>query len=335
VADRGSRALRRRVFTTCDVDGIVSFENRRAIFPIHRSVRFVLLTATRGRATSALPCRFGEDDPTIVEALRHGPDLFPVTIPMPLLELMSPEDLSVPDLRSTLDLGILERAIRLFPPLGSRGGWHARFGRELNATDDRDALRPPGAGLPVLEGKHIEPFRVAVGDARYSIAEADARARLPGGAFRHRRLAYRDVAGAANRTTFIAAILPENSVSTHTLFCLKTRLDAAAQQFLCGLFNTFVVNYLVRLRVGTHVTTAIVERLPIPTAAHAGAALDEIAGCCRILTSRFELAVFAQLNAVAARLYQLSAEEFTHIVNTFPLVEVERRQAAISAYWGR
>ena len=37
------------------------------------------------------------------------------------------------------------------------------------------------------------------------------------------------------------------------------------QYFLCGLFNSFVVNYLVRLRVSTHVTTALVERLPVPT----------------------------------------------------------------------
>ena len=40
--DHGSGALRRLVFSQCAVDGLVGFENRRQIFPIHRSVRFVL-----------------------------------------------------------------------------------------------------------------------------------------------------------------------------------------------------------------------------------------------------------------------------------------------------
>ena len=61
-------------------------------------------------------------------------------------------------------------------------------------------------------------------------------------------------------------MLPAGCVSTHTVFCLRTPLPLARQHFLCGLFNSFVVNYLVRLRVTTHVTTATVERLPIPTA---------------------------------------------------------------------
>ena len=60
-------------------------------------------------------------------------------------------------------------------------------------------------------------------------------------------------------------MLPAGCVSTHTVFCLRTPLPSPAQHFLCGLFNSFVVNYLVRLRVTTHVTTATVERLPIPT----------------------------------------------------------------------
>jgi hypothetical protein len=59
-------------------------------------------------------------------------------------------------------------------------------------------------------------------------------------------------------------VLPGGCVSTHTVFCLRTPLPSRDQYFLCGLFNSLVVNYLVRLRVTTHVTTATVEQLPIP-----------------------------------------------------------------------
>ena len=99
------------------------------------------------------------------------------------------------------------------------------------------------------------------------------------------RLAYRDVASATNRLTLIAAILPAGCVSTHTVFCLRTPLPLRDQHFLCGLFNSFVVNYLVRLRVTTHVTTATVEQLPIPTAETSRRPPFERSprwrGCCR------------------------------------------------------
>ena len=188
---------------------------------------------------------------------------FSVRLSPGLLHRLSGDDLAVPDIRAAVDLTIAERAAALFPPLGSDSGWSARFGRELNATEDRAALHQDGRGLPVVEGKLIEPHRVRLNDARLSISNRDAR-RLLGDRHQHWRLAYRDVASATNRLTLIAALLPPGSVSTHTVFCLRTALPLIAQRFLCGLFNSLVVNYLVRFWVTTHVTTAIVERLPIP-----------------------------------------------------------------------
>ena len=182
-----------------------------------------------------------------------------------LLQRLSGDDLSVPDVRAPIDLAIAERAAIAVSAARGRPGWGVRFGRELNATDDREQFRPAGRGLPIVEGKHIEPFRVNVREARCSIAPRDAR-RILGTRHERPRLAYRDVASATNRLTLIAAVLPAGCVSTHTVFCLRTSAAARAQHFLCGLFNSFVVNYLVRLRVATHVTTAIVERLPVPRA---------------------------------------------------------------------
>src|SRR5262249_52925358 len=121
--------------------------------------------------------------------------------------------------------------------------------------------------LPVVEGKHLEPFDVTLDAVSHAIDAADARRRLRSARHERPRLAYRDVAGATNRQTLIAALLPARTVSTHTLFCLRTPLPLHAQHGLCGLFNSFVVNYLVRQRVTTHVTTVVVERLPIPRSA--------------------------------------------------------------------
>ncbi len=334
-ADHGSAHLRRMLLSKCAVDGLVGFDNRQAIFPIHRSTRFLLLTATSGGPTTEIGCRLGEHHPSVLEtADDEGPRAdpwFTLHITPALLYHLSGPDLAIPDLRAPIDLAIAERAAALFPPLGDERAWAARFGRELNTTDDRTYLRAAGSGQPIVEGKQIEPFRVNLAAARHSIRPRDAQRLL---ASRHQRvrLAYRDVASATNRVTLIAALLPPGCVSTHTVFCLRTALSLQAQHFLCGLFNSLVVNYLVRLRVGTHVTTAIVERLPVPQQKDAPTAYVAIAATARLLARQDDRVALARLNAHVARLYQLSREEFEHIVGTFPLISRDERDRALREF---
>jgi hypothetical protein len=332
--DHGSASLRRLLFSRCDVDDLVGFDNRRGIFPVHRSVRFVLLTATGGRPTRETGCRLGLADLAALDPVDdRSADVrsrSPVRVTPALLERLTGADMAVPDFRSAIDLAIAERSAALFPPLGSDSGWAARFGRELNATDDRGCLRrPPARGLPVVGGRQIEPFRM-LADAPWRITPAMA-SRHVGDRHLHARLAYRDVAAATNRLTLIAAILPAGCVSTHTLFCLRTRVPSLAQHFLCALFNSFVLNYLVRLRVTTHVTTAIVERLPVPAPGQAPT-FREVAAFGRCLGRRHDPHAFARLNARVAELYGLSEQEFTHVLGTFPLVPRAERDLAASAY---
>ncbi|OLE78388.1 MAG: hypothetical protein AUF76_19165 [Acidobacteria bacterium 13_1_20CM_2_65_9] len=338
--DHGSAPVRKRLLTRCDVDALVGLDNSRGVFPIHRSVRFLLVTATAGSPTRRIACRFGLDDPSELEAIDDPSDAASVStigITPGLLERISGADLTIPFVRGRTDLAIVERAASLFPALGSGHGWSASFGRELNATDDRDAFhavtaRPDTRCLPVIEGKHLEPFRVTLDSVTQVIAAADAGRRLRSNRFERPRLAYRDVAGATNRQTLIAAVLPADCVSTHTVFCLRTPLQRRAQDFLCGVFNSFVVNYLVRLRVTMHVTTATVERLPIPTGAIAPAMFREVAALAHLLSRVPDPHALARLNARVAELYQLSASEFEHILDTFPLIPVAEREAALELF---
>src|SRR5207245_1641470 len=140
---------------------------------------------------------------------------------------------------------------------GGSDGWAVEFGRELNATDDRGAFVRASSEInlrPIVEGKQIEPFRVHLDRCRYAIARDAARRRhVPC----RRRLAYRDVASSTNRLTLIAAIIPATAVTTHTLFVLRTDMSDERQRVLCALLNSYVANYLIRMRVSTHVTTAI------------------------------------------------------------------------------
>ena len=332
--DHGAANLRRRLLQDCDVDALVGLDNRRNVFAIHRSVKFLLTTATRGSPTTSISCRFGESDLASLDAAAdHRPassSWFRVRLTPAFLQRLSGDTLTIPEFRDGTDLAIVERAVALFPPLKSDAGWAARFGRELNATDDRAHFG--ASGLPVVDGKHVDPFHARVRPGERFISAAAARRRLPGAPFEHARLAYRDVAGATNRLTLIAAILPSGCVSTHTLFCLRNRLPLAVQHLLCGLFNSLVVNYLVRMRVTTHVTTATVERLPIPPPGFAPSAEREIAALARLLSRRHDLAAWAQLQARVAQLYQLTPEEFAHVLRTFPLIASTDRDAAYNTY---
>jgi len=330
--DQGSAPLRRQLLSRCRVDAIVGMDNRRGVFPIHRSVRFLMVTASAGEPTQRIACRLDVDDPAELETMAEDSSeaRFPVRISPALLERISGPGLAIPTLRAATDLAIVERAAALFPPLGDTEGWAVRFGRELNASDDRGSFQ--ARGLPVVEGKHIEPFRVALDSVRHRVGAAEARRLLRSDRHEHPRLAYRDVAGATNRLTLIAAVLPARCVSTHTVYCLRTTLPSHAQHLLCGLFNSFVVNYLVRLRVTTHVTTGTVERLPIPPPEAAPAACREIAVLARLLARRASPAALARLNARVAEIYQLSAAEFEHILGTFPLIPRAERDEALRIF---
>lgn len=316
--DTGAAPLRRHLFDRADVDGIIGLDNRQAIFPIHRSVRFVLMTATSGRPTTEVRCRFGISQPQELER-----EMAPLLLTRRFLSRVSgDDDLGIPELGGSVDLRIVEQITDAIPRLGAVAGWNAHFGRELNATDDREAFVPydgDPVARPVIEGKQIEPFRISLERSRCQL-RPDCEKRIP----RRVRLAYRDVASATNRLTLIAALVPARAVTTHTLFCLKTPLSAAEQQVLCALLNSYVANYLIRMRVNTHVTAALMSRLPVPVVRPGAPAFDRLhalaAAIARSSTPVEEMEEYAELQSIAARLYGLTADDFAHVLETFPLV---------------
>ena len=136
------------------------------------------------------------------------------------------------------------------------------------------------------------------------------------------RLAYRDVASSTNRLSLIAAILPAGVVTTHSLFCLKTRLSSDNQAFLCGMLNSFVANYLVRRVMTTHLGSATVEGLRVPKPRYDSVGIQE--RLWSLLARAREAARsepdHARLQALAARCYGLTVGDFEHVLSTFPLV---------------
>lgn len=345
--DRGSTQLRRRLFERCDVDTWIGVDNKAGIFPIHRSVRFVLIAAANDGHTGMLTFRAGVRDPAILDRFASDPRQDEgndwIRVSRTRLAAWDPEQLTVPSLVSPAALAVLTTASQAAPPLGASDGWHVRFGRELNATDDRQhftarSARSRRVSLPVIEGKHVVPFQVRLAATTVEIPRNAAAGLIdPATSFARDRIAYRDVASATNRLTLIAGLLPKGAISTHTVFVLKTPLESDAQWCLLALLNSLVANYLVRLNVTTHVTAALMARLPVPRPPSGSLEFQELASLARELSSTGLDAApgpYARLNAMVGAMYGLTRDDFAHVVDSFPLLPRALRERCAGAWQG-
>ena len=334
LTDAVASGIRRQLVDRHGLESIAVFDNRRAIFPIHRGLRFAAITAVRDGRTTGIHSRFGLE--VVDETLRLEPqrgDGFPVMLTPALLRGLSGDELAFPDLPSARDLVLVERLATRHRALGDAAGWGVTFGRELNASDDRDCLvdRPGRSDLVVVEGKPLDAFRVRLdlATARASRARVARRLGRRAGVVDEPRLAYREVSASTNRTTLIAAILPPGTVSVHTVFCRRGRLAGADERVLCALLNSYVANYWVRRWVTLHVTATVMARLPVPRPT--GRLFDELEAGCLALSTGQRQDVEARLQAACAAAYGLDRDAFAHVLDTFPLVESSARKAALEA----
>lgn len=346
-SDVGSVDLRRALLDTCRVDTWLSFDNRHAIFPVHRGIRFVILAAAREGATAHLPVTGGLSEASQLSRLPDNPTsphsaLVPSALDRQLIERIDPVHLTVPRVAFTTDQSILTRAMES-PTLASHEGWAVRFGRELNATDDKRFFTTLGSAptgranarewLPIVEGKHLRPFGVELERVTTGIERSVAEGLIErASSFGRARVCYRDVASATNRVTLIAAILPAGTLSTHTVFCDKARLDPDDRWCLTGLLNSLITNYIVRLQMSTHVTAALMARLPVPRPARGSPSHRLLARLAAQLSAGSiddNPRAYARLNTVAAALYGLSAGEYRHVIDSFPLLGEKLRAACL------
>jgi hypothetical protein len=347
--DHGSAALRKHLLDRTAIDTWIGFDNRRRIFPIHRSMRFVVLSTSNTGRTDALTFRCGLTDAGALEQdAAAAPQL--LTISRSRLEAWSPDILAIPEIPDAVALSLISGISSRIPALADPAGWNVRFGRELNATDDRPHFVPlTKAGprttgslkaasicgeelLPIVEGKLLAPFHADLDRATLGIAAKAAAKLIDRASFERPRIAYRDVASATNKLTLIAALLPAGAVSTHTVFVSKGPLGDRARWCLLGLMNSFVANYLVRLNVTTHVTASLMARLPVPRPPEGSEVVEQLVELSQVLAAEGVEAGrehYARLNAIAASLYGLTVEEYQYVAGTFPLIDEQIRSASV------
>jgi hypothetical protein len=125
-------------------------------------------------------------------------------------------------------------------------------------------------------------------------------------------------------------------------------LHIEAQYCLCALMHSLVANYLIRMGVTTHVTVALVSRLPVPRPRRESPAFELLASSARELEVVARAApgigrtrdasacerspAWSRLQAVAAIEYGLDQDELDYVLSTFPLVDHSARRAALDNF---
>lgn len=330
-SDDGAADLRARLLDRCRTTTLVGLDNAQAIFPVHRGVRFLALVTSPGGRTDELPMIGGVKTSSQIEQLLDDASSLrgPLRLSRGLLAASGGEQRRLPDVRSATDAALLDALTSRWPALGALDSWGVTFGRELNVTEDRQSFGDHG--LPVIEGKHVQPFGVDISAPRFRITAAAAARALPGHSHTRARLAYRDVSAVSNRQSLIAAVVPHHVVTTHTLFCMKTPLDLERQYFLCACFNSYVLNAIVRMLMGGHLTTSLVESLPVPpwTGSRRQGRVARLSG---LLSANGPSAGgAARLQGLVAAEYGIDADQFARILSGFPLVPPAERELARAA----
>ena len=318
LVDHGAAPLRRHLLNRISIDQLSVFDNRDALFPIHRSVRIVAMTGTSGGPTDAM---LVDDGVMATSGMRPGAGRgAPRLLPRALLRDGSGELEAVPSVRNGDEVRLLTHLLS-FPRLGGVH-WHLRFGRELNATEDKALLRDsplPDGGLAVVDGKHLQAFAVSPMQSGPWISAPDASRALPDQRWRQWRLAYRDVSSATNLRSLIAALLPPACVSTHTIFCLRVPLGLRTQLYLCGMLNSLAADWFVRRYMGGHVTASLIGNLPVPHVPMTHPLRRRVVRLTvRLMREPLDEHAQSELQAVAATLYDLDVVARATVAADFP-----------------
>jgi hypothetical protein len=169
----------------------------------------------------------------------------------------------------TADVESAEQMTQKTSLLGEHpGGWDVRLTSEFHMTGDADIYRakPSSGTLPLFEGKMINQFTASFSKPRYWVRIKEGRRRSIGSAIDAGqridsdcyRACFRSVASSTNERTMISAILPPCFFG-HSLSAVRVTdgdgnqiVSEQVQIFLCAIWNSFAVDYLIRSKVTTN-----------------------------------------------------------------------------------
>lgn len=366
--DLGTKQLREMLFSQTEVTGLFCFENRKGIFEgVHRSFKFVILSFEKGSITKEFPTAFMRHD---VQELEHFPNNDSLHVSVELVQRLAPDSLSVMEFKNKIDVQIAEKMSK-FPLLGEKieGKWNLCLAREFDMTNDSHLFHKtfePGR-LPLFTGRMFNQFERTSEEPLYWIDEQEGRKSLLGRKdnegqpidYQGYRWVHRRIARNTDSRTLICFITPKlvfTEVNSTTLKVTETGISNQEMLFLCGVCNSFTLDWMIRQKVTTTLNMFYIYQLPVPRFGVGDVFFNEIVDrAAKLICTTPEFDDLAQevglgsheqgvtdqvergklraeLDGMVAHLYGLTEAEFAHILTTFPIVHDAVKQAALEAY---
>jgi len=367
-ANQGATGIRRLYLYHMALECCFSFENRKKIFDIHSSFKFANVVARKSEAgTQAFRCRFYlHDDEWLFQQVGA------FTYTREFVEKTGGAYLSFIELRSPEDLAIAETCFSNTVPFGEYCNQHGiQFGQQLHMTNDawrftpvRDVLpngedpRDPVVtrwlleqGYLVLhEGKTFWQYDDKWQDSpRYVVAlEAIKDKRTWFEQVRYYKIAYRDISSSTNERTAVFSFVPPSSVLVNTAPVEQNpqHIPNYEALLILAIANSFAFDWLLRLKVASHVNQFILNATPVPTVDKVGGFLahcalrltcnhagyaplwqEQLGDAWRepkpkhtwpvLETEAERWDVRAAIDAVVAQAYGLNRDQYEHVLRSF------------------
>lgn len=349
-------AIREALLDRHRLQSVLSFQNDGGVFfpGVHTQMRFCLYAAT---------CYAGPSQEfTRVAGISSLADLEArearaLTVQVADVRREQPETLAFPESESASVQALANAIARTFVVFGDRPEPYASldYRAEMHAGNDQHLFQPPGTpGYPLYEGRMVDQYDhrakvwvsghgrsakwkgIPFGDAgkrigpQWTVDPSTIPSKVGDRTERY-RFAWCDVTGPKNNRTFLAALLPPQTVAAHSV---PTMLAPAEHEWmylpLLGICNSLTVDFVLRQRMsGNHLTFTLMDGLPLACLGLSDSVTMELGNrVLRLLAGAPELVEYIRARA---------SDGFTQVDPNVTLVGLERRtvQAEIDAIVAR
>jgi hypothetical protein len=266
----GNTELRKMFLEQSRINFLFSFENKKKLFPIHSSFKFILLSAKKGGITYNFPAQFMIHD----EKDLYSQEKF-VYIDKVLIEKFSPNTFSISEFKSQQEIEINSKIYsnhRLFGDILEKD-WNTKIkSNEINMTVDSHLFLPIEDFVSnedysiMIEGKCFHLYDSQFEKPSYVLETKGSEQKLIDnyGVSMNQsyRLAMRTVASSTNQRTLIVNLNQKNVFFAHSANSIY--LNSPISLYFLAILNSFISDYLVRQKVSANVNIFYIDTLPIP-----------------------------------------------------------------------
>ena len=349
LASAGSADIRQEILDK-EIIQMYIFENKKKIFNILSSYRFMLLTLKNSKTRQdEFPVGFYLHNLSSLNNNTLEKEKFSKHSKTQIRE-MFPETLIIPE--NMKDAGDILLKLFKYPKLTNAletEGMSISLSSGFHKTNDSNLFREDGKGWPIHEGKTVHQYNHMWSKPTFTAwskagLERENKPKYVGNTrefYNSYKLVFRNIARSTDVRTTIATIIPPKTFHTYALRSIVIKRDGTLLLddiyvqtilYLCGIFNSTTFDFISRQVVQVNVST-LITNLPVPTkykreifnlSAQLVVGYSDFAELAekihipnKQLTVAERINTIARLDVMVAKAYGLDKQEYKNILESF------------------